>query len=41
MIDNTIPFERAPFIGGTEEDVKTIINSLTPLEENMKKYGRR
>lgn len=38
MLDENIPFERAPFIGGEEKDVDEIISSLMPLEDNMKQY---
>lgn len=40
MLDENIPFERAPFISGTKEDVDEIINNLMPLQENMSKYGK-
>jgi len=40
MLDETIPFERAPFISGSKQDVDDIINGLLPLEENMSKYGK-
>jgi hypothetical protein len=40
ILDPDIPFERAPFISGTKEDVDEIINGLMPLDENMKKYGK-
>ncbi len=40
ILDEDIPFERAPFISGSKEDVDEIINGLMPLEENMSKYGK-
>jgi hypothetical protein len=40
ILDENIPFERAPFISGSKEDVDEIINGLMPLEENMSRYGR-
>lgn len=40
MLDEDIPFERAPFISGTKQDVDEIINNLTPLDENMSRYGK-
>lgn len=40
ILDDNIPFERAPFISGTKQDVDDIINSLEPLDTNMKKYGK-
>lgn len=39
MMDETIPFERHKFIGGTAEDVENIISSLLPLDENIRRYG--
>jgi hypothetical protein len=40
ILDENIPFERAPFISGSKQDVDEIINGLMPLEENMSRYGR-
>ncbi|MBE2246004.1 MAG: hypothetical protein IAE67_02005 [Candidatus Competibacteraceae bacterium] len=41
MIDDDIPFERHKYIGGNAEDVKQILDSLLPLEENMSRFGYR
>lgn len=38
MLDDSIPFERAKFISGTEDDVKEIMDSLLPLDENIKRF---
>jgi hypothetical protein len=38
MLDESIPYERAPFIGGNQEDVREIIGSLMPLDDNMKRF---
>jgi len=38
MLDESVPFERAPFIGGDQEDVKEIIDGLMPLDKNMKQF---
>jgi len=40
ILDENIPFERAPFISGSKKDVDEIISSLMPLDENMSKYGK-
>jgi hypothetical protein len=40
MLDEDIPFERAPFISGTKQDVDDIISGLIPLGENMSRYGK-
>lgn len=41
MIDDSIPFERHKYIGGTADDVKRIMSSLLPLDENMSRFGSR
>lgn len=38
IMDDSIEFERAPFIGGDQKDVDTIINGLMPLDKNMEQY---